>query len=350
MEQKIIFDAILTGPSKEEYRELCEINHLQYNEDDFQKYKQYFHRKQLRPFDSLLDCDYRLNFEKLEADSTKEVINDDSYRPQKIRSGFVSYRSPKSIEELKRLKDKELLTFLNNWDDEHRDKNDHLIKVNISALADVFETIFKDVIISNSGRLEFWISHRNNIARPIYVARMVNTMKELVESNALSHLDQWMEFCAWVLSHPDSERIDGQPRPSSKSRDNPDWGSPRRAVVDFIDGCLKEGVDAPVSARDGLAGLLEQLCNQPDWRLDHAESVILNKDEPYTEAINNTRSRALESLIEFGFWIRRYLPDDPGPEVTDILSRRLTIDAEFTLTRPERVMLAVQFWQALLSQ
>jgi len=92
-----------------------------------------------------------------------------------------------------------------------------------------------------------------------------------------------------------------------------------------------------------LADLLQQACSQFDWRLDHDRPVLLNRDYPITEAINNTRSRALESLVNFGFWIRRQLPEVHLPEVTDILAKRIAEDAEIPLTRPEHALLGMHF-------
>ena len=71
--------------------------------------------------------------------------------------------------------------------------------------------------------------------------------------------------------------------------------------------------------------------------------MLLNRDDPITEAINNTRSRSLESLVNFGFWIRRQLPEDQLPEVTDILAERLSENAEIPLTRPEQALLGMHF-------
>ena len=99
--------------------------------------------------------------------------------------------------------------------------------------------------------------------------------------------------------------MEGQPEPREESRDHPDWSRSHRAVVDFIDACVSKNFEVPVAERDGLAKLLQQVCTQPDWRLDHDRPVLLNQDNPITEAINNTRSRAIESLVNFGFWIRR---------------------------------------------
>ena len=342
-ERSTIFNDILSGPSKEDFREWIGDR---YSDEAFQERQHYFHRMQLHPFAVLLSGEAQQYFNKLKDEAQAEVITDDSYSPYgKMRSdsSFVSYRSPKSAEDLKTLKDEELLAYLNNWDEEHQDKEDWSVEINIPALADVFRSLFKEGIVSDDKRLAYWMENRDKIARHIYVEAMVKAMQEVIEEKNFDSLEQWFEFCEWVLSHPDSEEVEGQPEPQDESRNHQGWGKLRRAVVDFIDACVDKNTDAPVAAREGLSSLLQQVCSQPDWQLERGRPVLLNHDDPITEAINNTRSRALKSLVNLGFWIRRHLPKDPVPEVTDILSERMAEDARPALTRPEHALLGVHF-------
>ena len=339
--QKEIFGTIRKGPWKKDSRALMGE---QYTEEGFTQYQRYFHRAQLRPFATLLSGDIRRYFDELEAEPQAKSITDDSYMPHgPITAGKVSWQSPKSTDNLGNFTDEEILTYLNDWDEVHRDKDNWLIEINFSALASEFQTLFKEKIVPNSKRLDFWIENSSRIERPIYVATMLKAVIDLVKEKNLDNLDQWINFCAWVLSHPDMMRIEGEPALQETSRDHPDWGSTRRAVVDFIDVCVNKDTDTPITARKGLADLLQQACNAFDWRLDHNHPVAFNYRDPITEAINNTRSRALESLISFGFWIRRHLPEDDLPEVTDILTKRMAKDATIPLTTPEHALLGLHF-------
>lgn len=340
-ERMAIFDAILSGPPKEDLREFMGER---YNDVAFQQRQRYFHRMQLRPFSALLSGGVRSYFDGLEAETQAEAPTDDSYSPYgEVTVGSVSFRSPKSGEDLERFSDEELLTYLNDWDEEHQDKDNWVVVTNISALAGVFQSLFKERIVPDGVRLAFWMVHRDRIARPIYVAAMVKIMQEIVKERNFGNLDEWIEFCAWVLSHPDSTRMEGHPEPRDESREYPDWGGARRAVIDFIDACVNKDTDASVAARNGLADLLQQACNQLDWWLDHGRPVLLNRDDPIIEALNNTRGKALDSLFNYGFWIRCHLPEDPVPELTNILSKRIAGDADFPLTRPEHALLGMHF-------
>lgn len=340
-EQNEVFDAILAGPSNIDFREWIGD---QYSEDLFQRRKRHFHLMQLRPFAALLRGDIRDYYNELKGEPQAETITDDSYAPfGTATSGTVSYQSPKSIADLERLSDEELLIYLNEWDEEYSDTENGLVEINIRALAGVFQSFFKDRIALDSLRLNFWIANYHRLARPIYVRALLKAMTDLVKEKDFVNLDQWIKYCGWVLSHQDTVPINNGPEPNERSRDHPDWRGSRRAVVDFIDACTMREADAPISARQGLAGLLRKACCQFNWRLDHNRPVLLKHEDPSTEALNNTRTRALEALINFGFWVRRRRPKDPVSEVTEIIGNRIAKQIEIPLTRPEHALLGMHF-------
>jgi hypothetical protein len=102
-------------------------------------------------------------------------------------------------------------------------------------------------------------------------------------------------------------------------------------------------VQTPLKARKDLADLLEKLCTEFDWRLDRDNPVLLNCDDQITEAINNTRSRALQALVSFGNWVRRHDENAAVPEIAAILDARFKDDAKHPLTLPERAILGMEF-------
>ena len=338
-ETTAIFDAILSGPPRGER-----------SPEEFQQRQLYFHRMQLRPFENLLTGEYQNYFRELEDASEKYPLLDEDYSPiSKVEGGIVSYRSPSSPEELAGVGDQELLTYINTWQEgrpwyeEHRYEDDQWIEINIRALADAFQTVFKDTIISDEKRLTFWLENRDQIERPVYVRAIVLAIQEHVKEQHYEQLERWFEFCEWVLSHPDAESDRGEW--GDESREHSDWGSSRRAVGDFIGECLKEDMNVPFTARELLANILRLLCTQFDRQLDHNEPVVLNHNDQINEAINKTRSRALEDLVKFGSWVRRHDDTDNVPEVTEILEERFKDNAEYPLTMPECALLGMYYGQ-----
>lgn len=340
-EFKQITDAIMAGPSKEEYRAFMAER---YTEAAWTQRQRYFHLKQLQPFSPLLTGELKTYFETLVAERVDDPITDESYSPRRIsRAGMVQYQSPKSQEELGAMPDEDLLAFLNDWDDQRRDSKDWFIAINIHALAKAFQALFQETILPDESRLAFWLDRKDEIARPVYALAMLESMKAELKTKRFDRLDRWITFCEWVLTHEDAEESEGQPRTSEESKERPNWAGVRRGMVDLIDVCLEKEVNAPLSAREGLARLLQRVCTQRDAWLDQGKTILVHEDDPVTEAINRTRGRGLEALFKFAFWVRRYDEAASIPELSDILEARLAQAEELPITRPEYAILGMHF-------
>ena len=337
-----IFDAIRSGPSKTNYRAwVVEWLGEEFTEKRFQKHQRDFHRKQFKPFETLIFGKYSTYFQKLE-DEAVNPISDQDYQLYKTRSGWVSNRSPRPPEDLAKLTDEELLTYINEWDEKKElYEGNNLIEVNIGGLTTEFQTVFKEQIIPDSKRLRFWMRNRENIERPIYLRMMINGMQADVKEKHFDRLNEWLTFSEWVLSHPDQVQEGDYRlgRQGDESREIANWYNSRRAVGNFIATCLEKDVDVPVAAREQLSKLLEMICTQFDSWLDRGKQVFLNQNDLIAEGINNTRSLALEALVKFGFWLRRHNSESEAPEVTTILERRFASETGHPLTLPEYAIL-----------
>ncbi len=340
-ERKQLFEAILNGPSEQAFREWMGDR---FTNELFEKRKRNFHRMQLRPFAPVLFGKYVDYYEELKAEEDNPV-KDDDYAPFKSKGPKLgAERSPKSRDELEIMSDEAILSFLNKWKNVHRDPEEWWVDINFEGLSRTFQATFKEQILPNDWRLTFWLKNRERIIRPIYVRAMVLAMQERVASGKFDVLDKCLDFCNWVLSHSEhSNEIEANF--SNDFREPPGWQSSRRAVGDFVGTCLEENVNVSITARQSLVSLLDRLCTQYDKQLDDNEPVLSNLDDHLTEAINITRSRALENLIEFGYWVRRQLQDDQAdtPEVFTILEKRLASACGFPLTLPEYALLGLQF-------
>ncbi len=330
-----IFKAILDGPPKEEF---LNLHGEKFTEEKFGLRQLRFHRMQFRLFEDVLFGDYLARFQEAELQADEKICSDDYLPFGDVKVGSVSDRSPKPPEQLAAMADAELLDFINEWDAQHYDSVDPLVEITIEALVKAFQEFFTDAVLPNAGRLQFWIEKRGAIARPIYVKAIVDVMKDAIAGKNFERLEESLEFCEWVLLHPDQER-ETDLGYGDQSRDNPLWASSRRAVVDLIDKCIEKEVNVPYSYREQLIKLLDTLCTQFDWRLDRNKPVMANGNNKLTEALNNTRSRALESLIKFGSWIRDNNPNADLGAVTTILEERFSPETEHPLTLPERAML-----------
>ncbi len=340
-ERTRIFEAILGGATLEAYKKRMGDQSI---ESDFQQWRHQTLCRKLNPFSSVLFGKYAKEFMRTNKDERQETISDDSYLPfQPSEAQIVTFRSPRSPEALAQLSDEELLAYINEWQDEHYDREARFTEVTISALADAFHEVFLNSIIPDADRLDFWVrQNRDRIERPVYVEHMVKVFHEHVESGKIDKLEQWFEFCQWVVSHPDGDRdADSLESPTASSRHT--WQSARSAVVRFVELCLKKETKLPFTFRKTLGGLLRALCTQPDWHLDNHITVHLFRDEPFTDAINSTRGCALRSMVEFGRWIRRHDEETEITEIRSILEQRFGSDAGNPLTIPEYALLGQYF-------
>ncbi len=327
-----IFQAIRSGPPV--------LEDSQLTEDDLKKWQRTCHRIQLRPFESVLCDEHEDYFRELETEAGEKITDEDYLSIRVGKGGIVTDRSPTSSEELARLGDEGLLDYINEWEKEEHDY-DKFIDVTIRALAKAFQSVFRESIIPAADRFGFWMENRERIKRPIYVRVMIEEMRERIKAKNFDRLDEWLDFCEWVLSHPD--RRDGGG--GERSREHPSWHTLRQEVGDFVEACVSKDVNAPISARQKLAKLLSMLCTQFDRRLDKAEPVESDSyiSQAISQAIDNTRSRALESLVDFGFWLRRHDKEADVSTVTSIIGRRFSTDEEYPLSLPERAMLGMQY-------
>ena len=342
-ELRSIFDTIRSGPDREAYRRAVDDN---YTEELFRQHQRYFHRMQLKPFEAVLFGEYRDYFQQLENETGTNIADEDYLSVGPARSGMMSGRSPRSVEGLAGLEDEELLIYINDWDEEHNDPNDWLVEVTIDALSDEFGQLFQQTIIPDPERLRFWLDDRHRIERPIYIRKMIDAMRSQVEAQDFSQLDRWLDFCEWVLSHPDQERKPSL-KPSDRTREDPYWGDCRRAVGDLMGKVISTGLAnslaPPAAAQDRLPMLLDTLCTEYDRALDEDRRVFPDDNDWLSEAINNTRSRALGDLLRAGRWLRT---EDPQADVTAIaatLEKRFGSAAKYPLTLPERAVLGFSY-------
>ncbi len=340
-ERTRIYDLILSGPRLEEY---YDWNDEPFTEAENELWKREFHLLRLRPFASVLFGKYMTYYNELGDEVSGEVVTDDTYLTiRTFEGGFFTYRSPLSNEELSKLTDEELLTCINECQNEQSDDDNRLVKINIPALAGAFKTLLITSIIPDANRTNFWIEeNRERIRRPIYVEHIVRALHEQVEGGNFEQLKRWLEFCKWVLTHPDDD-LESPILYYDRLREDVSWRSSRRAVGDFIDVCLKEVVNVPFSYRKELSEILHSLCTQFDWNLDRDRSFLSNPDDPLTYAINTTRGRALENLIDFGIWVHGHNTEADVCEITSILELRFHHDAVCPLTMPEHALLGRYF-------
>ncbi len=332
-ERIVIFDSILSGFSKERYRGRMGEH---FTEERFQVHKQYFHLKQLRPFETVLCDRFRRRYEELFSEEEKAPTDNDysPYRSEGTKSG--GNRSPVSVEELASMTDSDLVAFLNEWQDVHRDPDEWWIDVDFVGLG----LALQEVVIDDMDRFANWADLWQGVQRPVYFVYVLAAAAQVLKSGLLDHLDAWFDLCDWILTHSDSALAEDEKR-ADTSRDSPCWRSARRAVLDFLETCLSKEVNVPTVWRERIFSLLKNLSTGYDRRLDQGEFELAKWGDPMGIAIDNTRGRALEGLIDYGRWVR--MQTDESTEVREmfeVLETRLSGNPSVSL--PEFALLGSQ--------
>lgn len=335
-----IIEAILSGPSLDEWKKWTKE---QFSEESWVREQSSFHFQQLYPFSGVLCGEAKEYYEQLKKTFS---LNDDDYLPyRKSKAGFVSSRSPIKPDELADKSDMEILTYINTWDEVRSDYEDKFEEINVGALANVFQEVFCAHIVPNPERLNFWFERRDQIRRPVFVRAILEGAKGQVEQGKLEHVELWLRFAEWVLEKPDVEPDHAVHR-DDESSDRPSWSSSRRAVVDFVEVCFKKESQVPTTFRARFFKLLEKICLEPDWQLDGEHSVFSNERDYLTDAINRTRSRALENISKYGRWVRENDQDADLGEIADLLEQRFS-SGMFPITLPEYSILGLYFFEFL---
>jgi hypothetical protein len=350
-ELQTYLDAIKDGPDKQKWIEGCKRRGSTEPTDEiFVKRQANFHRTQLHPFASVLYGEYKERYETLEAETQaneEDPTTDDDYYPIPMRGGTVHSRSPKATNEMESMSDEELFNYLEEWDSPqhiHSTKNEP-VEITHSSLSAAFRVHFAKEISQSTERVNWWLEKAKSFKRPIYCEAIVNALAELVESKQHEQLKEFIEFCGWVLSNPDTvpqhqwrdDREDADPVKRS-------WSSSHSAVRSFTAKCMSEKTELPQVWRDQIFNLLEQLCTGRDVHLEEKEEGTYNRNAHslVSTAINRTRSQALENLFDYGNWVRKAADTNCElPEVTDLIDQRLAGTPE--LVDAERVSLAMHY-------
>jgi hypothetical protein len=326
-----ILEVIMNAPDKEAYKEFMAE---QFTEEAYQRRQEYFQRRQLRPFVPVLFGKYQERYNDL-VSRMPSLTDDDFVKYGSSESKTGASRSPKGLPELAALTDENLIGFLNTWEDAHRDPDEWWVDIDFTGLA----TAFQQLILANPNRFLSWGKRWEDLQRPIYLRYAMDAAAERIAEHQ-SELPQWLDIADWIMTRPDAAR-DAE-KTSETSRTHPDWSFARKQVVDLIAVCLKKDIDVDLEWRPRILPLLKAAAVAADYYLDSNKPILTPRDY-LTDAINTPRGRALENLLQYGFWVRRHEPDADLSDLFDVIQLRFRGSPPLSL--PEYALLGASFHQ-----
>jgi hypothetical protein len=326
-----IFEAIFNGPDKDEYKQFMGER---FTEEAYAGRLANFQVRHFTPFASILFDKYRELYKRLCADNPK-LTDDDFVAYQGGESKTGASRSPKSVAELAALTDDELISFLNDWEDVHRDSEQWWIDIDFHGLG----AALQQLITTTPKRFLDWGERWRSLKRPVYFRYALDlAAKRIVEQS--DELSRWFDLADWIMLQKDTTAV-SEDKASETSRINPNWDSARRQVVDLVGNCVNKEKEVNPEWRSRIIALLKAACVAEDSFLDKDRAIVTPRDY-LTDAINTARGRALENLLDYGYWVRRHEGEKTEvPEVFELLEHRLS-DLP-AITHPERALLGLNF-------
>ncbi len=327
-----ILEVIVNAPDKKDYKEFMAE---QFSEEVYQRRQEYFQRRQLAPFTPVLFGKYEERYKDL-VSAIATLTDDDFVRFGTGESKTGASRSPKGMAELASLTDDELVSFLNTWEDAHRDPKEWWVDIDFTGLA----TAFQQLILANPNRFLNWGERWRTLERPIYLRYALDAGAKRIAEHR-SELPQWLDIADWIMPRMEN-RSDTNEKASETSRNHPDWAGARRQVVDLTAVCIKKDVNVDLEWRRRIFQLLKFASVAPDYHLDTDKPIVTPRDY-LTDAINTMRGRAIENLLQYGFWVKRHQEDAGLSDVFDVLQLRFAGSPPLALA--EYALLGARFYQ-----
>ncbi len=296
--------------------------------------KRYFQLRHFSPFATILFDKYKELYESLHAENPN-LTDDDFVAFHAGESKTGGSRSVKSVAELAAMGDDDLISFLNEWEDVHRDPEQWWIDIDFDGVG----IAFQQLIAQNPNRFLDWGERWHEVKRPIYFRYALDlAAKRIVEHK--DELSKWFDLADWIMLQKDGPAV-SEGKGSETSKNNANWDSARRKVVDLVKACVDKDKGIGDEWRPRIIALLEPACVAEDFFLDEDRAVVTPRDH-LTDAINTMRGRALEGLLDYGYWVRRNEGEKAEiREVFEILEKRFSGSPR--LSYPERALLGASF-------
>jgi hypothetical protein len=261
-------------------------------------YRARFQRRQLYPIRELLADDALRKFTELSVD--KPPLMPDNYKP--FSSGgearTIEHVSPIHRNDLAKMSDPELWTFLNNWIPPRSswDRSKWWVEEDIGALG----TQFAELVESLPSRFRAEDAWWRNIRRPEILYKPLDRATERLQKIAAnketarptaSEWSNWFGIAKWITNRRSAASLEKRDAESGLSSD---WNWPGIVVAKFLRTALQ--FENSERFRPEIAELLRQLVEDPDPYLSKPDKSWTS--DWLTTAINSVRGTAIEGLLD----------------------------------------------------
>ncbi len=306
-DQQTILSWIDIGPDLQAFKEWHQaVEGHEPTDEDIARHKKLWQRDRLAPFHEALPTDWKRRYQEI----TGEVGELRSTITENERTEiWVGPTSPKTADDLRSMGVDEIVAYLQGWEPAHEPMSPSREGVG----RQLTQTVSKEPLRFAAGAMKF------QGLDPTYVRALLQGFREALSHTAGMAWSEVLQLCLWVVQQPIT--IPG--RTADKWGDDPDWGWTRKTIAGLLGVGFREGPSMiPLEHRELAWEILAVLTDDPDPTpedevTDEGSSPIQGEKkriDPAHIAINSTRGEAMQTVVEYGLWVRRHLEKQPdGP-------------------------------------
>ena len=222
--------------------------------------------------------------------------------------------SPKSMEELGQLEPDGVIAFLRTWKPTAGRR-----EATPEGLGRVLEPLIAQNPAPYVDRAEQF-----QALDPTFVRFLFSGLETAMKEGKTFAWEPLLLLAQWVVAQP--REIPGRKKALMEADES--WQWTRGAIANLLEDGFREPRDQeppdkrtqpaiPIALRERVWAVLEPLTNDPDPTVEHdAKYGGDNMDAP-TLAINTVRGKAMNTVVAYALWVRRYLDKaDPRPAFT----------------------------------
>lgn len=261
--------------------------------EEIAQHKKRWQRVHLAPLHKSLPADWKERYEELigEVGQPKGDVTENA-RVEVWRGPT----SPMTAADFQSMSIQEIVTYLRAWQPSHAPMSPS----REGLCRQLTETIHKDPTRFAREAARFLELD------PTYVRGFLQGIRQAANGTVALPWSEILSLCHWVVRQPIA--IEG--RQVEKWGDDPDWGWSRKTIAGLLGAGLQEGLSmVPFELRSQVWNILEILMIDPDpTPEDEARDGPI--DPPHI-AINSTRGEAMQVVVRYALWVRRFVEKVP---------------------------------------
>jgi len=215
-----------------------------------------------------------------------------------MSSGFVGPDSPKSEEELKRMKPEEVVKFLKSWEP----TTDEFFGPSRSGLG----LSLRNIVSADAGRYsKKAFEFEDEKLRPVFVYNFISGLIEASKNKVEMDWDSILSLVTNIIERAKNKNLpDFEKAEKGRDRMETDWDN----VLQEVARIILKGLDSnnfTLKQEKKIWDILVFLCEHPDPTPEHEEKFGGNNTDPFTMSINTVRGDAFHALFAYIFWYNR---------------------------------------------